>query len=215
MGDNPKKPDDNLTPDSEELKQEDELLKDSTQDEIRSSVIEKYSLNEESQKDLIDGLVNDTLEQRKAMSKAIKQKRDWRSKAQEKSQVPDNDTTETSTSKPKPRQPKEDKGDISAKDAILLMKANVDNEEDIDEVARFAKFQNITIGAALQSKTMKTILAERQEERKTAEATHTGPSKKGSSKLTDAQIIENAAQGKFPEDPADLVRARNAQKYKK
>lgn len=129
--------------------------------------------------------------------------------------VKDEDGSWIKKEKPKSKpQSKEDKGDLTAKDAILLMREGVDHDEDIDEVARFAKFQKIGIGDALKSKTIKAILAERKEERKTADATHTGPAKKGSSKATDEDIIKNAEQGKFPEDPMELILAREKQRGK-
>jgi len=43
-------------------------------DEVKKSLIEKYSLDEDVDADLIEKLANDTLESRKSMSTVIKQK---------------------------------------------------------------------------------------------------------------------------------------------
>src|SRR3990167_2625519 len=210
MGDNPNRPDDNPTPTPEELKQEEEALKEAPQEEIRNSIIEKYGLNEDEQLDLIDNLVNDTLEQRKSLGKAIKQKRDWRTKAQTP-KSPEQQTPNP-TEPPKP-EPEKDK-DLSTRDAIVLMKAGVDNDEDIDEVVRYAKFQNISINKALESKTMKTILAERQEERTTADVTNTKGGRRGQAQVSNETVLDNARKGQFPDDPAKLAEARWASKVK-
>ena len=117
--------------------------------------------------------------------------------------------------KPGPKlEPEKDK-DLSAKDAILLMKSGVDNDEDIDEVVRFAKFQNISINKALESKTMKTILAERKEERQTAEAANTKGGRRGAAKVSEETLLDNARKGQFPDDPAELAKARFANKFSK
>ena len=100
------------------------------------------------------------------------------------------------------------KEEITAKDAIVLMKAGVDSEEDIDEVVRYAKFENISVVKALESKILKTILSNRKEERETAEATHTGGGKRGVTKASDDTLVQNADKGIYPDDPAELARAR-------
>lgn len=74
-----------LTPEAKEA--EEKALKTVDQNELRSQLIEKYQLDEETQSDLIDNLVKDKLEEHKKFSTAIKQKRSWREKAQIKSEV--------------------------------------------------------------------------------------------------------------------------------
>ena len=72
----------NLTPTPEELKQEEEALKESPTEELRKSIIQKYELDEYEQGDLIDRMLEEALEQRKSFGKVIEQKRKWREKAQ-------------------------------------------------------------------------------------------------------------------------------------
>lgn len=112
--------------------------------------------------------------------------------------------------------PTEKQEGISAMDAMALMNAKVTEEEDINEVVEYAKFKNISISEALKASTVKTILAERTETRKTAQAANTGNARRGSSKLSDEQVLTNAEQGKYPDDPEALAEARmNARKNKK
>ena len=68
--------------DPKEKQQEEEALKEVKDDDIRSSVIEKYGLSEDDNSELIDKLVNDFRRGKKELSTAIRQKRDWRTKAQ-------------------------------------------------------------------------------------------------------------------------------------
>ena len=94
-----------------------------------------------------------------------------------------------------------------------MIGAKVTHAEDIEEVRKFAKFRKMTIGEALENKTMKTILSDAQEERTTAEATHTGSTRKGSSKVSDATMIAQADNdGIYPDDPMELIMARERQK---
>ena len=87
MGDTQKK-EEIPAPSSEELKEEEEALKESKDEEIRSQIVEKYGLDEDLNGETIDKLVEDFKEQRKIFGKAIRQKRDWREKAVSLSQKP-------------------------------------------------------------------------------------------------------------------------------
>jgi len=69
-----------LTP--EAIQAEKEQLKETPEAEVRASLIEKYGLDEDTQYDLIDSLVQDKLEDKKALSTVIGQKINWREKAQ-------------------------------------------------------------------------------------------------------------------------------------
>jgi hypothetical protein len=101
--------------------------------------------------------------------------------------------------------------ELSQTDVIAIIKNNVD-EEDIPDVADFAKLKGISIAEALKTPIIKTILKEKQEERSVAEATHTGVSRKGASKVSDETLIANARAGKMPETEADMKRLIEARK---
>jgi len=96
-------------------------------------------------------------------------------------------------------------GDITTKDLYALMEAKV-AEEDIDEVARYAKFQNISISEALKSNVVKTILSDKNEQRVTASAANIGSMKRGTNKTPDEVLLSKANKGELPENDADLER---------
>ena len=106
---------------------------------------------------------------------------------------------------------------LTTKDALALVNAKVSNE-DYDEVIRVAKVLGKNIGETLKDKTMLTILNERVEERRTAEATLIGKQKRGSSKNTGEDILDKAEKtGEVPEDEEGmqkLFQARLARKIK-
>ncbi len=112
-------------------------------------------------------------------------------------------------------EPSQKQDGFSQMDTIALIEAKVTKKEDIQEVADYAKLKNISIEEALSSDIVKTILRERTEQRATAAATNTGNARRGTSKLSDEQILENVAKGKMPEDPEELAEARAAARLKK
>lgn len=104
--------------------------------------------------------------------------------------------------------------DLSPRDAMAIINAKVP-EEDIDEVVDFAKYKKIPISEALKSTTVKTLLAERAEQRSTAQATNTGTARRSSVKLTDDVLIANANSGKLPESQDDIDRLVRAKMFEK
>lgn len=103
---------------------------------------------------------------------------------------------------------------LSSKDLYALMQANVP-EDDIDEVVEYAKLKKISVSEALKTNVVKTILNDKAEERKVARATNTGPSKRGTVKLSEDALIDKANKGDLPdseEEMARLVRARKGLK---
>lgn len=103
------------------------------------------------------------------------------------------------------------------KDYLALTEFKV-SSEDFDEVVRVAKILDKPISEALKDKTMKSILADRVEERRTANATQTGKANRGTTKSSGADILAAASQGKVPEDDAGiaaLADARMAARTKK
>ncbi len=105
--------------------------------------------------------------------------------------------------------------DLSSKDIIALTRGNV-SDDDMDEVIDFAKYKKISISEALKSGTIKSLLKDKEEQRKTATATTTTTARRGSTKVSDEEIVAQVSQGRLPEDPADLAKARwNLKKAKK
>lgn len=105
---------------------------------------------------------------------------------------------------------------FSPKDYLSLRDSNV-SAEDFDEVSDFAKYKGVPIAEALKMPVLKTILSERAEERKTAEATATKGSRRGEGKPNGDALLERASRGEnIGEDSiAELAKARHARNFKK
>lgn len=108
----------------------------------------------------------------------------------------------------KPEATTETKGSkdgITQTDLYALIKAEVP-EEDIDEVVEYATLKKIPVAEALKSQIVKTILADKAEQRKVAEGTDTGGGKRGNAKISDDQLVQNANKGIMPESDEDIKR---------
>lgn len=114
---------------------------------------------------------------------------------------------------PKPKKEVDSTGELSQKDVFILAQAGL-HPDDLDEVIKYAKYEGITAGEALKSTILKTIIAERTEERKTAETTQTRGGQRGALKQSEEAMIENARSGKET-DPEKLAEARMAIKLKR
>jgi len=84
------------------------------------------------------------------------------------------------------------------------------HDDDVDDVIDYAKFKGIPVAEAKISIAMQGILKAKKEERKTAEATRTGGSRGGSSKISDESLLDNASTGKLPESDAEIARLMKA-----
>lgn len=123
---------------------------------------------------------------------------------------------EKAESKAKEQPPKETAPEtgFSLKDALALQNAKV-HEDDIDQVADYAKFKGITLAEALKDNVVKTMLATSEENRKTAEAANVSTARRGAAKVTDDTLLEKASKGDLPDSEAEierLMRAKLAQK---
>lgn len=105
--------------------------------------------------------------------------------------------------------------DLSSKDVLALVRAQV-SEEDMDEVIEFAAFKKISVPEALKSSTLRTILSEKSEERKTASVTQTKGSPRGTTKISGEDLLARAERtGEVPEkeeELAALIAARTARR---
>lgn len=95
--------------------------------------------------------------------------------------------------------------DLSAIDIIAISKANIE-AEDVEDVLDYAKFKGISLAEALKSPVVKATLTQKEELRKTAQATSTGTSRRGSASITDSQLMANAEKGIMPESDEDFKR---------
>lgn len=99
---------------------------------------------------------------------------------------------------------------MTAKDFLALSENKV-SSQDYDEVVRVAKILNKPVSEALEDRTLKTILETRQEERRTAQATHTKGGARGSSKTDGETLLRRAEEkGEVPEDPESIKKMQEA-----
>ena len=112
---------------------------------------------------------------------------------------------------------KEDKVDssITAKDVLILTSAGVAHDEDIELIEKWAQFNKLSIKDALADGTLKSVLATKQEERKTAQATQTRGGQRGSATPTADVILADASKGRLPENDAEIQRLADARMEKK
>jgi hypothetical protein len=102
-------------------------------------------------------------------------------------------------------------GDLTSTDLYALMEAKVP-QEDIEEVREYATLKKISVAEALKSSIVKSILSDKAEQRQSALAANVGPSKRSSGKIPDEMLLKNAAEGKLPDNDADLDRLIRARK---
>ena len=133
----------------ENLEEEQEILKEKTDDVIRQQVIEKFELDDEIDKELIDKFVADRKESHKALSTAIRQKIGWREKA----------TPKESDKGAKPEESQEPKY-ITAEEAEKMTDARLAKEKlnslDLSdelkkEVESYAELHKCSINEAVNS----------------------------------------------------------------
>lgn len=87
---------------------------------------------------------------------------------------------------------------LQAKDILFLSKENITEEEDIDEVVRYAEYRKIGVADALKDKTLRTILSDRAEERASALAAQT-KGQRGTTKVSDDALLDKLSKGEVPE----------------
>ncbi len=162
---------DNDTIDTEDVKVEEEALKETPTEEIKKEIIEKYGFDPEEHEELIEKLTNDKLEDRKRLSTAIKQKRSWRDKFK-------------STEKSVVKTDKEVKQKINPSDIDSLVEAKLNeklrekeiNDLDFDEeikkqIETYAKVNNVGIKEATNSNYIKFLIKENKEKEVIDDAT--------------------------------------------
>lgn len=119
---------------------------------------------------------------------------------------------------PAPQPQNSTSGNLTTRDTMALIKANV-HDEDIEEIVEYAAFKKISIAEALNSNVIKTSIAEKAELRNTAAATNTGGGRPASAAPSGDKLLEKASStGELPESDEGidaLVSARLKSKKKK
>lgn len=170
----------NPTPTPEELKQEEDAQQESKREDVRESIIEKHGLDEDSQEELIDSLTDESIEQRKSFGKVVGQKRDWRDKFQEAAKEAE---------KAKPEDKKEKQADAPnipeavSKEIDRRELEGLDSSDNIkDEIRKYAKANEVTVGEATSSKFIQFLQSEEAEQKKVDDAS-LGGKNRGSTKV--------------------------------
>lgn len=189
---------------AEELAAEQAAVQLPKEEEVRAEVISEFGFDESVDGEKIDKLVAKQMESKKMLSKTIAQKIKHRKEAEELRTKITPPATATPTGN----------SDLSSKDIIAITKANI-HEDDLDEVVDYAKYKKISISEALKAGVIKTMLKDKEEQRKTAQATATTSPRRSSVKTSDEEIVNKMDQGELPEDPATLAQARWNLKKKK
>jgi len=115
------------------------------------------------------------------------------------------------------KETKEDKVDssITAKDVLILSGAGITHEEDVEAVESWAKYKGISIKEALNDSMLKTVLATKQEERKTAQLTQTRGGARGTSTPSADAILADARKGKISESETEIANLAQARMQKR
>lgn len=109
-------------------------------------------------------------------------------------------------SKPKVDVPHKTETKLSTFDQLALIKANIETEEDLDEVVRWADYNKITVAEALKSSILKATLNEKAEIRLSALAVNTGTGRRAGGTVTDARLMADAQKGIMPESAEDIAK---------
>lgn len=142
---------------------------------------------------------------KKAIDTLTAQKNHWKKKFEEASK-PKDKPEEKKEEKKEEKNPKDKKENtLSTEDLYALMESKVP-KEDIKEVKDYADLKGITVAEALQSNVVKTILAEKLEERKVADATNTDDTTTTKNGVSDDELLANAKKGIMPESDEDMDR---------
>ena len=135
----------------------------------------------------------DVNELKKKLATLEAQKDHWRKKAQTKEE------------KAEEMEEKSSNQDLTSRDFLSLAKADV-HEDDIDDVVEYAQFKGISVSEALRNDVVKTILSNKAEYRKTAEAANTSNARKSSSKVSDDALLTNLKKGNVPDSKDEAER---------
>lgn len=192
-----------IVPTPEELELERTAQQQAKEEEVRVSVISEYGFDEEIDTDKIDKAVEREMDSRKKLSEAIGQKIKYRNLA--------NRPKNTPPTKPEVK----DDGKVEPLNLKDIRALNDVHDDDVDRLVNYAKFMNITVAEAKKLPEMVSFLRTSEEHRLTASATNTGGGKRGTSKVSDEDLLSKASSGDLPEDDANIARLMEAKTPKK
>lgn len=168
---------------NEELETVDSL--NDEQEDITSENDEVVEVEEEAQEEEYTEREKQLYERLKKAEKELKDKKETKVVSKEK------------TTEPK----------LSTFDMLALQKANIETEEDLEEVTRWADYNKISVAEALKSNILKTVLTEKSEQRKSAMAVNTGTGRRAAGgAVSDERLLSDAEKGILPDSTEDIQR---------
>ena len=111
--------------------------------------------------------------------------------------------------KPQTAQPRKE-AELSQTDLIAILRADIPDDS-IEDAKMIASLKGISIPEALKTTAFKAILAEKAEQKATAEATSVGTARRTSGKVSPDVVLDKARKGELPDSDAGfeaLFRAR-------
>jgi hypothetical protein len=72
------------------------------------------------------------------------------------------------------------------------------HEDDIEEILDLAKFKKLSLAETLKTSVAKTIIAEKEEFRKTAQMSNTGKAKTAAPRVSEDTLLANLSKGEVP-----------------
>lgn len=142
---------------------------------------------EEADLDTADNEEQDSIDWKAKATKAEELANNYKIRAEKAEKIAKQKTSETSK-----------QADNAIDNATLARIYNIP-EEDFDEVLDMAKFKKISLAEALKLTSVKAILAEKAEFRKTAEVSNTGSSRRSPNTVSDDTLLANVSKGIIPE----------------
>jgi len=138
---------------------------------------------------------------------------DWKAEAEKKDKAYNDQKTRAEiaekklkgVNQAKPTHEGREAGNLTTLDIIAINRANIDID-DIETVTKYARMEGIEVHEALKKDELKAILNVKSEKRNVSQASHSGASRRSSSKLSDDAILANAKKGILPESDEDLDR---------
>jgi len=95
---------------------------------------------------------------------------------------------------------------LSIFDQKAIFNANIDTQEDLDEILDYASRKNISVAEALKSTVIKATLAENAEIRNSALAVNTGTGRRSGGTVSNERLLADAQNGKMPESAEDIAK---------
>jgi len=107
--------------------------------------------------------------------------------------------------------PEKKDAELSQSDLIAIIKADIPDDS-IEDVKDVAKIKGISIAEALKTPIVKSLLAEKAEQKAVAEATSVGTARRTTGKVSPDVVLEKARKGDLPDSDAGLEALFKARK---